>query len=122
MNKSETELELKVARVLAQDLVKQGVDLNELGKTIAYLRTTKDWRRCLALTKRLATTGAVRSQQTRRYYKAIYYACLRHIGQQVDPAQANRILGWAFRLSRQMRLEQPTRQQRPKSQRRRRQR
>jgi len=112
MDRDETEVELKVARILAQDLVKQGVDLNELGKTIAYLRTTEDWNRCLALTQRLAATGAVRSQQTRRYYQAIHDVCLRHIGREANPAQANRILGWAFRMGRLMRLEKLESQQR----------
>jgi hypothetical protein len=88
------------ARALAQDWVRQGIDLNEAGKMLAYLRSTHNWRGCLELMQRLATTGTVRSQQTRRYYKGLREACLRHVGEGTDADEAERIMGWAFRLGR----------------------
>lgn len=95
-----TTQELKRAEALAQDWVNQGIDLNEAGKMLAYLRSTHNWRGCLELMQRLATTGAVRSQQTRRYYKSLHEACLRHLPPDVDPKVAEMIFGWAFRLGR----------------------
>ncbi len=102
---SETVLELKVARIIAHDLVEHGTDLNEVGKVLAYLRGTNDWGKCLTLMQRLAQTGAVRSNQTRGYYQAIYDLCRRHIGKEASAEQAGRILGWAVRLARLPRIE-----------------
>lgn len=102
---NETALELNVARMMANDLVERGVDLNEVGKTLAYLQNAQDWGKCLTLMQRLAQTGAVRSKQTRGYYQAIYDICRRHIGKDAKASQAGRILGWAVRLARLPRLE-----------------
>lgn len=92
--------ELARAKALAQDWVRQGIDLNEAGKMLAYLRSTHNWSDCLELMRRLGATGAVRSQQTRRYYKALHETCLRHIGKDAKTEAAERIVGWAFRLGR----------------------
>lgn len=101
----ETTLELRVARVIARDMVEQGIDLNEAGKALAYVRSAKDWRKCLTLMQRLAQTGAIRSNQTRRYYQAIYNLCRKHIGSDATVEQAGRILGWSVRLARLPRVE-----------------
>lgn len=105
MDEKTQALEMKVARLMAGELVEQGIDLNEVGKVLAYLRGTGNWNNCLALLQRLAQTGAVRSRQTRGYYQAIYDLCRRYIGKDVAAAQAGRILGWAVRLARLPRAE-----------------
>ncbi|MBI4769800.1 MAG: hypothetical protein HY784_05130 [Chloroflexi bacterium] len=96
--------ELNKAKALAQDWVKQGIDLNEAGKILAYLRGRGEaegrWRDCLELMRRLAEGGAVRSNRTRGYYRALREACLRHVGPETKPAQAALVMGWAFRLGR----------------------
>jgi hypothetical protein len=99
-------LERKVAHLMAGEFVQKDVDLNEVGKALAYLHNTNRWNNCLTLMKRLAQTGAVRSKQTQRYYQAIYEICFKYIGQRgadgqpVDARQAERILGWAVRVAR----------------------
>jgi len=96
----ETRIELQVAHQIAQDLARKGTDFNELGKMLSYLRVGRRWDRFLLLAQRLAQSGAVRSRRTRGYYEAIYDACTRHIGRDVEADQAARILGWSFRLGR----------------------
>ena len=96
----ETEIELQVAHQIAQDLARKGTDFNELGKMLSYLHTGGSWNNFLVLVRRLARSGAVRSQRTRGYYEAIYDACMSHIGRDVEVGQAARILGWSFRLGR----------------------
>jgi hypothetical protein len=95
-----TKEQMETARALADAWVRADVDLNEVGKLIAHLRAKADWQKTLELARRLSVSGAVRSNQTVRYYRTIHNECAARIDTKASAETAGQILGWAFRLGR----------------------
>ncbi|MSP13165.1 MAG: S1 RNA-binding domain-containing protein [Chloroflexi bacterium] len=90
-----------IADGIAQELVKQGTDVNEVAKVSGYLsqnRNRADFFKMLDLLERNGKRLA-RSQQTARYYADIRQACQR-LKPIADAGEMAEILGWAVRLMR----------------------
>ncbi|MBW4624019.1 MAG: hypothetical protein KME49_00490 [Brasilonema octagenarum HA4186-MV1] len=101
-----TDAEWDIAHVIAQTLVKEDTDINELGKAVAYLRTIVDkpdaTSRFFKYLKTLVSNGRVigHSGKTSNYYRSIEKACsdsLKSVGNAYTILQ---ILGWVSRLMR----------------------
>ncbi|MFS8806744.1 hypothetical protein NW837_04680 [Synechococcus sp. R6-10] len=94
-----------LAHGIAMTLAKERVDVNELSKCIAYLRSVAHHpdagSRFFRFTGELVReTGLCRTQQTRRYYQLIDETCKRYLQPLQDrPAEMLQILGWAARLA-----------------------
>jgi nucleoid DNA-binding protein len=102
-----TEIQWKIADAIAQTLVKEGTDVNELGKAIAYLRshTNRDnaGKKFFDYLKTLAKNGRQigHSQRTSDYYQNIDNACSKYLKPYQDDATIMLyILGWSSRLVR----------------------
>jgi hypothetical protein len=102
-----TEIQWQIAHAIAQTLVKDNTDVNELGKAIAYLRTYSDREnagsRFFDYLKTLAKNGRHigHSQRTSDYYDSIEKACSQYLKAYKDDVAAMlQILGWASRLMR----------------------
>jgi hypothetical protein len=102
-----TEVQWKIAHAIAQTLVKEETDVNELGKAIAYLRShanrdnagTKFFDYLKTLAKNGRQIG--HSQRTSDYYQNIENACSKYLKAYQDDATIMlHILGWASRLVR----------------------
>ena len=95
-----------LAHGIAMTLAKERVDVDELSKCIAYLRSVAHHpdagSRFFRFTGELVReTGLCRTQQTRRYYQLIDETCKRYLQPLQDrPAEMLQILGWAARLAR----------------------
>jgi len=102
-----TELQWQIAHAIAQTLVKENTDVNELGKAIAYLRAYANQEnagvRFLDYLKTLVKNGRQigHSKRTTDYYENIENACSQYLkAYQDDAATMLQILGWASRLMR----------------------
>jgi hypothetical protein len=102
-----TELQWQIAHAIAQTLVKENADVNELGKAIAYLRAYSDRENAglkfFDYLKTLAKNGRHigHSKRTSDYYDSIEKACSQYLKAYKDDVAAMlQILGWAARLMR----------------------
>jgi len=102
-----TEVQWQMAHAIAQTLVKDNTDVNELGKVIAYLRSHDNRENAGAkffdYLKTLAKNGRQigHSKRTSDYYENIESACSQYLkAYQDDAATILHILGWASRLMR----------------------
>jgi len=109
VTESLTENQWKIAHAIAQTLVKEQTDVNELGKAIAYLRNAVNQDRADANSlffkylKTLVANGRQigHSGKTTDYYRSIDKACSDCLkGFQGDASTLLQILGWASRLMR----------------------
>lgn len=95
-----------LAHGIAMTLAKERVDVNELSKYIAYLRSVAHHpdagSRFFRFTGELVReTGLHRSNETPRYYRLIDQTCKKYLQSLQDrPAEMLQILGWAARLAR----------------------
>ena len=102
-----TEIQWQIAHAIAQTLVKENTDVNELGKAIAYLRAYSDRENAglkfFDYLKTLAKNGRYigHSKRTSEYYDSIEKACSQYLKAYKDDVAAMlQILGWAARLMR----------------------
>lgn len=102
-----TEIQWKMAHAIAQTLVQEETDVNELGKAIAYLRshTNRDnaGTKFFDYLKTLAKNGRQigHSKRTSDYYENIENACSKYLKAYQDNATIMlQILGWTSRLMR----------------------
>ncbi|MEG4440947.1 hypothetical protein QUB47_06110 [Microcoleus sp. AT9_B5] len=104
-----TENQWEIAHAIAQNLVKEQTDVNELGKAIAYLRNAVNQNqadansRFFKYLKTLVGNGRQigHSGKTTDYYRTIDKACSDCLkGFQGDASTLLQILGWASRLMR----------------------
>ena len=109
VTESLTENQWKIAHAIAQTLVKEQTDVNELGKAIAYLRNAVNQNqadansRFFKYLKTLVGNGRQigHSGKTTDYYRSIDKACSDCLkGFQGDASTLLQILGWASRLMR----------------------
>jgi hypothetical protein len=101
------EIQWQIAHAIAQTLVKENADVNELGKAIAYLRAYSDRENAgskfFDYLKTLAKNGRHigHSKRTSDYYDSIEKACSQYLKAYKDDVAAMlQILGWASRLMR----------------------
>lgn len=104
-----TEADWATAHKVAQNLVTQGVDVNELGKAIAYLRNAVNQKQPDAgscffkYLKTLVSQGRSigHSGKTLDYYRSIEKNCSDYLcAYQSKPEMMLHILGWTARLMR----------------------
>jgi len=104
----------KVAHAIAQQLVLNKADANELGKAIAYLRAFGDkpdagkgfFKYLQTLSNNGRTIG--HSGTTSGYYHTISKVCNESLRQyEEDPTAMQEILGWGFRLMRYYKKAMP---------------
>ncbi|HBL10117.1 MAG TPA: hypothetical protein DD379_01535 [Cyanobacteria bacterium UBA11162] len=102
-----TKVQWDIAHAIAQTLVKEDTDVNELGKAIAYFRTYSHQdnagARFFDYLKTLVRNGRQigHSQRTSEYYDSIEKACSKYLKAYQDNASVMlQILGWASRLMR----------------------
>ncbi|MEG4487667.1 hypothetical protein [Microcoleus sp. D2_18a_B4] len=109
VTESLTENQWGIAHAIAQTLVKEQTDVNELGKAIAYLRNAVNQNQADANSsffkylKTLVGNGRQigHSGKTTDYYRSIDKACSDCLkGFQGDASTLLQILGWASRLMR----------------------
>ncbi|HSF73629.1 MAG TPA: hypothetical protein VLA84_07505 [Microcoleus sp.] len=109
VTESLTENQWVIAHAIAQTLVKEQTDVNELGKAIAYLRNAVNQNqadansRFFKYLKTLVGHGRLigHSSKTTDYYRSIDKACSDCLkGFQGDTSTLLQILGWASRLMR----------------------
>lgn len=109
VTESLTEHQWGIAHAIAQTLVKEATDVNELGKAIAYLRNAVNQNqadansRFFKYLKTLVGNGRQigHSGKTTDYYRSIDKACSDCLkGFQGDASTLLQILGWASRLMR----------------------
>ena len=109
VTESLTENQWGIAHAIAQNLVKEQTDVNELGKAIAYLRNAVNQNqadansRFFKYLKTLVSNGRQigHSGKTTDYYRSIDKACSDCLkGFQGDASTLLQILGWASRLMR----------------------
>jgi hypothetical protein len=109
MTEALTDKQWEIAHAIAQTLVKEQTDVNELGKAIAYLRNAVSQDRADATSrffkylKTLVANGRQigHSGKTTDYYRSIDKACSDCLkGFQGDASTLLQILGWASRLMR----------------------
>jgi ribosomal protein S15P/S13E len=107
MNESLNEKQWEIAHAIAQTLVKEETDVNELGKAIAYLRQAVNQNpsdagsKFFKYLKTLVNNGRQigHSGRTSDYYRSIDQVCSHYL--QKQPINADtllQILGWARRL------------------------
>ncbi|MEG4806115.1 hypothetical protein QUA82_00200 [Microcoleus sp. F8-D3] len=109
VTESLTDKQWEIAHAIAQTLVKEQTDVNELGKAIAYLRNAVNQNqadansRFFKYLKTLVANGRQigHSGKTTDYYRSIDQACSDCLkGFQGDASTLLQILGWASRLMR----------------------
>ncbi|MCC3489007.1 MAG: hypothetical protein JGK35_00255 [Microcoleus sp. PH2017_16_JOR_D_A] len=114
VTESLTEHQWGIAHAIAQTLVKEQTDVNELGKAIAYLRNAVNLNqtdansRFFKYLKTLVGNGRQigHSGKTTDYYRSIDKACSDCLkGFQGDARTLLQILGWASRLMRYYKQE-----------------
>ncbi|WP_293136091.1 hypothetical protein [Microcoleus sp. bin38.metabat.b11b12b14.051] len=105
VTESLTEREWGIVHAIAQTLVKEQTDVNELGKAIAYLRNTVNepnaGARFFKYLKTLVSNGRQigHSKKTSDYYRNIDEACTKYLqSEQTNPQKMLEILGWSARL------------------------
>lgn len=96
----------EIAHAIAQSLVKDGTDVNELGKAIAYLRSIQRHSdasdRFFRYLKTLVSHGKQVSYSgtTLDYYRSLERTCSNHLQKSLDASALLLILSWASRLVR----------------------
>jgi hypothetical protein len=106
-SESLTEAQWQITHAIALTLVKDGTDVNELGKAIAYLRASVNQPNAGAkffkYLKTLVSNGRQigHSSRTSDYYRSIERACNQYLQHEQSNAQTMlQILGWTARLMR----------------------
>jgi hypothetical protein len=101
-----TDAQWEIAHAIAQTLVKENTDVNELGKTVAYLRASihqaDATSRFFKYLKTLVSNGRQigHSGRTTDYYRSIDKACSDYLKNVQDAYTILQILGWVSRLMR----------------------
>ncbi|MFK0735101.1 MAG: hypothetical protein ACFKPT_09995 [Gloeotrichia echinulata GP01] len=101
-----TDAQWEIAHAIAQTLVKENTDVNELGKAVAYLRVsvkeTNATSRFFTYLKTLVNNGRQigHSGRTTEYYRSIEKACSDYLKGVSDAYTMLQILGWVSRLMR----------------------
>ncbi|MBE9037151.1 hypothetical protein [aff. Roholtiella sp. LEGE 12411] len=105
-SESLTDAQWEIAHAIAQILVKENTDINELGKTVAYLRASihqaDATSRFFKYLKTLVSNGRQigHSGRTTDYYRSIDKACSDYLKGVQDAYTILQILGWVSRLMR----------------------
>jgi len=105
-SESLTDAEWEIAHAIAQTLVKENTDVNELGKAVAYLRTIVKEpdaaSRFFKYLKTLVSNGRLigHSGRTSDYYRSIENACSDYLKGVGNAYTILQILGWVSRLMR----------------------
>ncbi|MFM5900925.1 MAG: hypothetical protein ACKO9R_07235 [Dolichospermum sp.] len=101
-----TDGQWEIAHAIAQTLVQEDTDVNEVGKILAYLRTIIDksdaTSRFLTYLKTLVKNGKQigHSGKTLGYYRNIEITCSQYFKNNSDAHTILQILGWVSRLMR----------------------
>lgn len=101
-----TDAQWEIAHAIAQTLVRENTDVNELGKTVAYLRASIQQpdatSRFFKYLKTLVSSGRQigHSGRTTDYYRSIDKACSDYLKGIQDAYTILQILGWVSRLMR----------------------
>jgi hypothetical protein len=101
-----TDKQWEIAHAIAQTLVKEETDVNELGKAIAYLRSiiheTNAHTKFFTYLKTLVRDGKRigHSGQTPKYYRNIESTCSDYLKTITDATTILQLLGWVSRLMR----------------------
>lgn len=101
-----TDGQWQIAHAIAQTLVQEDTDVNEVGKILAYLRTIIDksdaTSRFLTYLKTLVKDGKQigHSGKTLGYYRNIEITCSQYFKNNSDAHTILQILGWVSRLMR----------------------
>lgn len=101
-----TDGQWEIAHAIAQTLVQEDTDVNEVGKILAYLRTIIDksdaTSRFLTYLKTLVKDGKQigHSGKTLGYYRNIEITCSQYFKNNSDAHTILQILGWVSRLMR----------------------
>ena len=99
-----TDKQWEIAHAIAQTLVQENTDANEVSKIVAYLRTVIDKNdatsRFLTYLKTLVRDGKMigHSKKTSDYYTNIETICSQYFKSNSDPSTILQILGWVSRL------------------------
>ena len=99
-----TDKQWEIAHAIAQTLVKEDTDANEVSKAVAYLRTVIDKNdatsRFLTYLKTLVRDGKMigHSGKTAGYYRNIEATCSQYFKSNSDASTILQILGWVSRL------------------------
>jgi hypothetical protein len=99
-----TDQQWKIAHAIAQTLVKEDTDVNEVSKAVAYLRTVIDKNdatsRFLTYLETLVRDGKMigHSGKTPGYYRNIEATCSQYFKSNSDALTILQILGWVSRL------------------------
>ncbi|WP_373530364.1 hypothetical protein [Nostoc sp.] len=105
-SESLTDAQWEIAHAIAQTLVKENTDVNELGKVVAYLRASIHQpdaiSRLFKYLKTLVSSGRQigNSGRTTDYYRSIDKACSDYLKGVQDAYTILQILGWVSRLMR----------------------
>ncbi|MDZ8108254.1 MAG: hypothetical protein RM338_21900 [Nostoc sp. DedQUE12a] len=105
-SESLTDAQWEIAHAIAQILVKENTDVNELGKAVAYLRASVQQpnaiSRFFTYLKTLVSNGKQigHSGKTTNYYRSIEKACSDYLKGVSDAHTMLQILGWVSRLMR----------------------
>ncbi|MEI6442915.1 MAG: hypothetical protein WCO29_07260 [Nostocales cyanobacterium ELA583] len=99
-----TDKQWEIAHAIAQTLVQENTDANEVSKAVAYLRTVIDQNdatsRFLTYLKTLVRDGKMigHSKKTSEYYSSIETICSQYFKSNSDASTILQILGWVSRL------------------------
>jgi hypothetical protein len=99
-----TDKQWEIAHAIAQTLVQEHTDANEVSKAVAYLRTVIDQNdatsRFLTYLKTLVRDGKMigHSKKTSEYYSSIETICSQYFKSNSDASTILQILGWVSRL------------------------
>ncbi len=99
-----TDKQWEIAHAIAQTLVQEHTDVNEVSKAVAYLRTVIDkgdaTSRFLTYLKTLVRDGKMigHSGKTAGYYRNIEATCSQYFKNNSDASTILQILGWVSRL------------------------
>ncbi len=98
--------DFEVAHDIAQQLVENETDVNEVSKALEYLILCKDTKKFFMFLRKIINNGfvVVRSNKTLDYYRNILDACNDHLKSYNDYKDMSEILGWAIRLMRYYRV------------------
>ncbi|BAY92684.1 MULTISPECIES: hypothetical protein [unclassified Tolypothrix] len=105
-SESLTDAQWEIAHAIAQTLVRDNTDINELGKAVAYLRASVNQQnatsRFFQYLKTLVSNGKHigHSSKTTDYYRSIEKACSDYLKTVSDAHTMLQILGWVARLMR----------------------
>ncbi|MFN6559471.1 MAG: hypothetical protein RMY28_006640 [Nostoc sp. ChiSLP01] len=105
-SESLTDTQWEIAHAIAQTLVKENTDVNELGKAVAYLRASVQQPNAnshfFTYLKTLVSNGRQigHSGRTTDYYRSIEKACSNYLKGVSDAQTMLQILGWVSRLMR----------------------